>query len=110
MGTAILFEKRVAYQKSMDLNHLVIEICKRIHTDQQYLAKELSISSMELMRYLAIHYSTDDMSISKQAGTNALTALTKAMNALVITHQYGWLDDDEKGVVEQIYTKIKSGL
>jgi hypothetical protein len=30
---ALLSEKRVAYQKSMDLNHLVIEICKRIHTD-----------------------------------------------------------------------------
>ncbi len=104
------FEKRVAYQKSMDLNHLVIEICQRIPPDKQYLIKELGFSSMALMKYLAIYYGSGDVNISRQAGSNAQAALAKTMNALVITHQYGWLSDEEKGVVRTSYLKIRSSM
>jgi hypothetical protein len=110
MRTAEVFEKRVAYQKSLELNQLVIEICKRIPPDQLFLVRELSISSMKLMRYMAIHYGTEDESLSKQAGRNAQAGLAQTMNALLITHQYGWLSDEEKSEMQGICMKIKPNI
>jgi hypothetical protein len=94
----------------MDLNHLVIEICKRIPPDQQYLIKELSLSSMALMKYLVMYYGTRDVNISQQAGSNAQAAQAKTMNALVITHQYGWLSDEEISAARKIYLKINTTM